>query len=121
MSVCVPTKATNCVVEDMTLQTGGYDCNGTCINDNTGYYNWSMAWNVCKEINSCTRITRWTDGSLYYYYLRKANDIFNSNPRFLHVNFPPKCRGKDFELLIPAMKKLKMVRNFFLAIVREYS
>ena len=98
MLVCVTKIATKCAVEDMNIRIGGYDCNGTCINDNTGYYNWSMAWDVCKEVDSCTRIFRWTNGSLSYYYLRKANDIFNSNRKFLHVDFNPKCRGKDFEL-----------------------
>ena len=89
-------QGTNCGVEDMTLQRGGYDCNGTCINNNTRYYNWSMAWDKCKDVHSCTRIFRWTNGSHYNYYLRKANDIFNSDTRFLHVNFRPKCRGKAF-------------------------
>ena len=78
----------------MTLNRGGYHCNGACINDNIGYQNWSMAWDRCAGLDTCTRVFRWENGSHYYYYLRKANDTFDNNTRFLHVDFHPECTGK---------------------------
>ena len=83
-----------CDVENMTLKIGGYNCKGECINNNTAYHNWSMAWDRCGEVQLCTRIFRWENGSQYNYYLRKADDIFVNNTRFLHVDYNPKCRGK---------------------------
>ena len=85
---------TKCDIEERTLKRGGYHCKNTCIDNNMGYQNWSMAWERCVEVECCTRIFRWTNGSHYYYYLRKADDIFDDNPRFLHVNFNHVCRGK---------------------------
>ena len=79
----------------MTLKRGGYHCNGSCINNNIGYQNWSMAWDKCAGLETCTRIFRWENGSHYYYYLRKANDLFDNNNRFLHVDFHPECAGKN--------------------------
>ena len=78
----------------MTLERGGYHCNESCINNNKGYQKWSIAWDKCRELETCARVIRWENGSHYYYHLRKADDIFDNNPRFLHVNFHPKCRGK---------------------------
>ena len=85
-----------CDVNKMTLKKGGFECKGNCINNNTGYHNWTMAWEKCGEIKSCTRIFRWENGSHYHYHLRKADDEFVNNPRFLYVDYNPKCRGKYF-------------------------
>ena len=81
-------------MDNRTLQRGGYKCSGPCINNNIGYHSWSVAWEKCEEIESCTRIIRWENGSNYYYHLRKADDTFENNPRFLNVDFRPKSRGK---------------------------
>ena len=81
-------------MDNRTLQRGGYKCSGPCINNNIGYHSWSVAWEKCEAIESCTRIIRWENGSNYYYHLRKADDTFENNPRFLNVDFRPKSRGK---------------------------
>ena len=94
----ISTETINCDPNNKTLKRGGYHCNGSCINNNIGYQNWSMAWNRCKELTVCNRVFRWENGSHYYYYLRKANDIFDSNNRFLHVDFHPECAGKSNNL-----------------------
>ena len=90
------TDSTICDVNEMTLKKGGFECKGNCINNNVGYHNWSIAWEKCGEIESCTRIFRWENGSHYYYHLRKADDEFVNNPRFLYVDYNPKCRGTLF-------------------------
>ena len=87
----------SCNVNNMTLKRGGYHCNGPCINNNTGYHNWSIAWDKCGEVETCTRIFRWENGSHYYYYLRKADDVFDDNTRFLHVDYNSKCRGRFYK------------------------
>ena len=79
----------------MTLKRGGYHCNGSCINNNIPYQNWSMAWDRCAGLETCTRVFRWENGSHYYYYLRKTNDLFDNNTRYLHVDFHPECAGKS--------------------------
>ena len=85
---------TKCDIEERTFKRGGYHCNSNCINENIGYKNWSMAWNKCAEIECCTRIFRRTNGSHFYYHLRKADDIFDNDPKFHHINFNHVCRGK---------------------------
>ena len=77
----------------MNLTKGGYNCNGPCINDNTPYFTWAEAWEKCAMIETCIRVMRWENGSHYNYYLRKADDIFVDNDRFLHVDFDPKCKN----------------------------
>ena len=89
-----PTDEISCDAENMTLKKGGYHCRDTCINDNTPHNSWSEAWEKCATLESCTRIFRWENGSHYYYHLRKADDEFDDNPRFVHVDFNPKCRCK---------------------------
>ena len=91
----------------MTLERGGYHCNESCINNNKGYQKWSIAWDKCRELETCTRVIRWANGSHYYYHLRKADDIFDNNTRFLHVNFHPKCRGKVVSMV--RNKHLKLI------------
>ena len=60
-----------------------------------------MAWDKCGEVECCTRIFRWENGSHFYYYLRKENDIFVDNYRFLHINYDefvaPECIGKVYK------------------------
>lgn len=73
---------------------GGYNCNGTCISV-MPYLYLGQAWKGCEELEGCTRILRWENGSTYHYYLRKADDIFDNNTRFLHVDFHPTCRGEN--------------------------
>jgi len=83
----------NCDPHHKTLKRGGYHCNGSCINNNIEYHNWSLAWNRCKELAACTRIFRWENGSHYNYYLRKVDDVFDNNKRYLHVDFDSQCRA----------------------------
>ena len=77
----------------MNLKKGGYSCNGLCINDNTPYFTWAEAWEKCKMMDTCTRIMRWENGSHYNYYLRKVDDVFDNNKRYLHVDFDSQCRA----------------------------
>ena len=85
----------SCAVDHKTLKTGGYQCNGTCINNNIGYQNWSMAWEMCKQVEACSRIIfTWENGSYYSFRLRKEDDIFDNDPTYLHVDIHPDCKGR---------------------------
>jgi len=67
-----------------TYKSGGYHCNGYCINGNQGISGLTAAWSKCGDMPECTRIMRYTNG---LFYLRKANDHFDANAGFKHVDY----------------------------------
>ena len=83
----------------MHWKKGGYHCNGPCLNNNTHYDDLPTAWAKCKLTADCSKIFRWENGSHYKYYLRKENDTYVDDPRFLHVDFDPKCNSTGKGLL----------------------
>ena len=52
---------------------------------------------MCGVVELCTRIFRWENGSHYNYHLRKEDDIFEDNERFLYIDYDAaKCIGKVY-------------------------
>ena len=71
------------------FRSGGFHCkNNKCINDNKGYENLETAWYECNKIPECQKIMKWKDEK---FYLRRANDYFDSDIELSYVDFG--CSG----------------------------
>ena len=78
----------------MIWKKGGINCRGgenACINSNQKYADLRTAWKKCGTVDRCSKIFRHENGSHYNYYLRTDDDIIDSNPRLLHMDFDSTC------------------------------
>ena len=103
----------------MIWKKGGINCKGgdnACINGNQAYTDLRTAWKKCGTVDRCSKIFRHENGSHYHYYLRTDDDIIDSNPRLLHMDFDPNCKveGNIYTNIIRKSCFIKVLTCHFL-------